>query len=131
MNPRDPIVNTLGIWASRVLNYFLISLGVSLLLWLMLLLALSGQPIIGPNALDWRVIAINLWETVTGLALTTWSALPPASNPTTAILLRGCALLGCSLTLNLFLLIGRWWRRRSEVVFRRGARILDARPLGD
>ena len=125
---RDPITTALAIRLHRVMNYLFISLLLSAVLWLALLLTIRGQPIISPYAADWRAIAVDLQGTITGLASTTWEAMHGHSS--TSILLWNCVALGCSLTLNLFLLIGRWWRRRGEVTFRRGARMLDTRELG-
>lgn len=127
---RDPIVSALSIRLHRLIAYFGISFLVTLLIWAALLLSIWGPPIIGHHGVGWRVVVAFYRDLAIWLGKATWSALPAASDRGMAILWWGCVVLGCSLTLNLFLVIGRWWRRRSEVVFRRGARMLDTRPLG-
>ena len=127
---RDPIVSALSIRLGRIVRYVFLSFFVALLLWVALLLSIWGPPSVDHHVTGLRDIVTYYRDLAIWLGKATWSALPTAGDRGMAILLWGCVALGCSLTLNLFLVIGRWWRRRSEVVFRRGARMLDTRPLG-
>jgi hypothetical protein len=107
MSP-DPIVSALLLRIQRGVLFLLVALVVTLGLW-------------GWVLLEWVDLAAgDLWSTtLAAVDADQW-------HRTTALILRGCGVIGVLATLVLYLLVALWWRRSGDV-HRRGTKFIDRR----
>lgn len=54
-------------------------------------------------------------------------AWPLDSGKIAAVLAIGLLWIGCANTAIIYLLLGRWWKKRADVLHRRGSRFVDQR----
>jgi len=104
----DPLLHHLGLITRRALLFFILSAAQAITLWLWLWLHFN----------DWTFV-----ETVRYMS-TVW---PLSLNAFASVMGMAAVWIGCADTAVLYLLLGRWWKRRADVLHHRGSRFIDAR----
>lgn len=105
---QDPIIETFNIAFRRCLLFVLLSLLLAAILWCWLLKSQFDVP--ARDLIDW--------------ARATWS---PTGKKVLFVFACGSLTIGTLTTTVVYLLIGRWWKKRGDV-HRRGARF-DEREM--
>jgi len=103
----DPILDLFGLVFRRAMLFIALSLLQAAALWLWLLTAEFG--VARGDLTFWLRVA--------------WT--PPEGNMLAAVITYGCLVIGLLNTSVVYLLIGKWWKRRGDVHHRRGARLED------
>ncbi|MFA7270366.1 MAG: hypothetical protein WC073_13570 [Sterolibacterium sp.] len=104
----DPLLHHISLIARRILLFFMLSAAQAIVLWLWLYL----------NFNDWTFI-----ETVRHMA-NVW---PLSLDVFASVMGMAAVWIGVADTAVLYLLLGRWWKRRADVLHQRGSRFIDAR----
>lgn len=105
---RDPLLRHLGIIINRSILFVVISLAQAIALWLWFWTRFENWTI-------WQVLryAANAW--------------PLSAEVFPSVMALGVLWIGLADTAIVYLLLGRWWRRRADVLHRRGSRFIDQR----
>ena len=105
---RDPLLHHFSMLLRRTLIFIVLSLAQSLALWLWL----------WPHFYDVSVL---------DAARFLGAAWPVTLDSFYSVQAAGMLWVGCADTAILYLLLGRWWWRRADVMHRRGSRFIDER----
>lgn len=103
---RDPIVEHLSMWLQRLVWFLVLSLLQATALWLWVLL----------SKFDVDRDGLMLWLKLA------WT--PVNNNPLPQVMVAGALIIGHLNTSVVYLLIGKWWKKRGDV-HQRGARFDD------
>ncbi|MDE3010841.1 MAG: hypothetical protein KGI67_08140 [Pseudomonadota bacterium] len=104
----DPVMDYLEMWVWRIVMLIGLSLLQALVLWLLLW-----------NQLDQASIRSSL--------VLLFSAWPFNTHTLQGWIEIGLLWIGIGNTVNLYQWIGKWWRRRADILHRRGGRFIDER----
>ena len=111
MNRLDPILNELLMLAQRALLFIALALVHALGLWMWFWMHFEAKTFL---------------STLEHLGKT----LPMPLDSFASVQMIGMLWIGSADTAVLFLLLGRWWQRRADVLLRRGTRYVDDRDVG-
>lgn len=104
MSSSDPIISLFIIVLRRVLIFAVLSVLLGLLIWYWLL----------TSKFDVDASGLLIWVRV---------AWHPIGSKVPAVFLYGALTIGTLTTTVIYLLIGRWWKKRANVTQHRGARL--------